>query len=110
MGATSMMSVRMSQLPEQGGPNPVPSLAMDPASEPFPSPWLLPSGLLFVQSNWEPALLNYHTQTETPLDDIPDAVGVYPASAGAIVMSLMPANNWTATILFCGGSNVQSMQ
>jgi hypothetical protein len=43
---------------------------------------------------------------ETPLDNIPDAVRVYPASAGTIMLPLTPANNYTATILFCGGSNV----
>ncbi|KAF5333967.1 hypothetical protein D9611_014940 [Ephemerocybe angulata] len=37
---------------------------------------------------------------------MPDAVRVYPASAGTIMLPLTPANNWTATILFCGGSAV----
>jgi hypothetical protein len=63
-----------------------------------------------MQSNWQTVLLNYHTQVETPLDDIPDAVRTYPASAGTIMMPLTPANNWTATIMFCGGSNVQPKQ
>jgi hypothetical protein len=63
-----------------------------------------------MQSNWQTVLLNYHTQEETPLDDIPDAVRTYPASGGTIMMPLTPANNWTATIMFCGGSNVQPKQ
>jgi hypothetical protein len=63
-----------------------------------------------MQSNWETVLLNYHTHEETPLDNIPDAVRTYPASAGTIMMPLTPANNWTATIMFCGGSNVQPDQ
>jgi hypothetical protein len=72
----------------------------------YPLTWLLPSGKLFMQSNWQTVLLDYHTNKETPLDDMLDAVRVYPASAGTIMMPLTPENNWTATIMFCGGSNV----
>lgn len=74
----------------------------------FPLTWLLPSGQLLIQSNRATVLLNYKTNTETTLDNIPDAVRVYPASAGTVMLPLTPANNYTATILFCGGSNVQS--
>ena len=73
----------------------------------FPLTWLLPSGRLVLQSNWATSLLNYTSHEETPLDDIPDAVRVYPASAGTVMLPLRAANNWTATILLCGGSNVQ---
>ncbi|KIM45417.1 copper radical oxidase [Hebeloma cylindrosporum] len=73
----------------------------------FPLTWLLPSGKLLIQSNWATVLLDYHKNIETPLDNIPDAVRVYPASAGTIMLPLTPANNYTATVLFCGGSNVQ---
>ena len=47
----------------------------------FPLTWLLPSERLVLQSNWATSLLNYTSHEETPLDDIPDAVRVYPASA-----------------------------
>ncbi|KAF9467368.1 copper radical oxidase [Collybia nuda] len=73
----------------------------------YPLTWLLPSGKLLLQSNWETVLLDYHTNKETALDDIPDAVRTYPASAGTIMMPLTPANNWTATVMFCGGANVK---
>lgn len=73
----------------------------------FPLTWLLPSGKLLIQSNWATATLDYKNNLETPLDDIPDAVRVYPASAGNLMLPLTPANDWTATLLFCGGSNVQ---
>ncbi|KXN90857.1 Galactose oxidase [Leucoagaricus sp. SymC.cos] len=73
----------------------------------YPLAWLLPSGMLLLQSNWATALLNYTSHEETPLDNIPDAVRVYPASAGTVMLPLTAANNWTATILFCGGSNIQ---
>jgi len=73
----------------------------------FPLTWLLPSGKLLIQSNWETALLDYHQNKEIPLDNVPDAVRVYPASAGTVMLPLTPANNYTATVLFCGGSNLQ---
>ncbi|GLB37035.1 putative protein with domain of unknown function (DUF1929) [Lyophyllum shimeji] len=72
----------------------------------YPLTWLLPSGKLLIQSNWETVLFDYRKNKETPLDDIPEAVRTYPASAGTVMMPLTPANNWTATIMFCGGSNV----
>jgi len=70
----------------------------------------VPSGNLLIQSNWETVLLNYKTNAETPLDNIPDAVRTYPASAATMMLPLTPANNWTATILFCGGSNIEKDQ
>lgn len=72
----------------------------------YPLTWLLPSGQLFIQSNWATSLIDPNTGDETELDDIPDAVRVYPASAGSIMLPLTPENDYKATILFCGGSNV----
>ncbi|KAF5338488.1 hypothetical protein D9611_013244 [Ephemerocybe angulata] len=74
----------------------------------YPLTWLLPSGNLLIQSNWATVLLNLDTNKETALDNIPDAVRVYPASAGTIMLPLTPANNYTATVLFCGGSNIET--
>ncbi|KAH6906319.1 copper radical oxidase [Coprinopsis sp. MPI-PUGE-AT-0042] len=76
----------------------------------YPLTWLLPSGKLLIQSNWATSLLDYRTNEETALDDIPDAVRVYPASAGSIMLPLTPDNNWVATVMFCGGSNVATDQ
>lgn len=76
----------------------------------YPLTWLLPSGKLLIQSNWATSLLDYRTNEETALDDIPDAVRVYPASAGSIMLPLTPDNNWVATVMFCGGANVASDQ
>ncbi|KZT10785.1 copper radical oxidase [Laetiporus sulphureus 93-53] len=76
----------------------------------YPLTWLLPSGLLFVQANWGTALIDYKARTETELPSMVDAVRTYPASAGTAMLPLTPANNWTATILFCGGSNISSSQ
>ena len=63
-----------------------------------------------IQANWKTTLLDYKTNKETALDDIPGAVRVYPASAASIMLPLTPANNWTATIIFCGGSDVKPDQ
>ncbi|QRW00801.1 glyoxal oxidase [Ceratobasidium sp. AG-Ba] len=76
----------------------------------FPLTWLLPSGNLFIQTNWGTEVFDYSTNTEYELDEIPHAVRTYPASGGSIMLPLTPANNWTATVLFCGGSNLQPDQ
>ncbi|KAB5595241.1 Copper radical oxidase [Ceratobasidium theobromae] len=76
----------------------------------FPLTWLLPSGNLFIQTNWGTEVFDYKTNTEYELDDIPHAVRTYPASGGSIMLPLTPANNWTATVLFCGGSDLQPDQ
>jgi hypothetical protein len=47
---------------------------------------------------------------EYNLDDIPDAVRVYPASAATATFPQTPANNWTMTVLFCGGNDLKSNQ
>lgn len=72
----------------------------------FPITFLLPNGLLFMQLNWATVLLDYNTNAITNLDDVPNAVRTYPASAGTAMLPLTPANNYTATILFCGGANI----
>lgn len=68
--------------------------------------WLVPSGRLLIQSNWATALLNTTSKKEIPLDNVPDAVRTYPAGAGSVMLPMTPLNNWTATIMSCGGLNV----
>jgi len=70
--------------------------------------WLLPSGQLFMQANRKTILYDYHTLTVTNLPDMPHAARVYPASAATAMLPLTPDNNYTATILFCGGSATQT--
>lgn len=69
--------------------------------------WLLPSGNIFIQAYREAVIFDYKADppTEYTLTDIPDCARVYPASAATAVMPMTPANNWTASIMFCGGSN-----
>lgn len=76
----------------------------------YPLTYLLPSGNLMVQANWGTAILDYKAQKEYQLPDMIHAVRTYPASAGTAMLPLTPANNWTATILFCGGNDLQSDQ
>lgn len=76
----------------------------------FPLVWLLPSGNLFVQAEYQAEIFDYKNKIEYPISDIPDCVRVYPASAGTAVFPMTPENNWTATIIFCGGTFLESDQ
>ncbi|KAK4686476.1 hypothetical protein P7C73_g3648, partial [Tremellales sp. Uapishka_1] len=94
----------------------------------FPLTWLLPSGKLFLQAAYKSILYDMDTRIETPLQDMPYAVRVYPgqrlflnivtidltldplASAAAVMLPLTPDNNYTATIVFCGGSSANFNQ
>ncbi|KAG8925018.1 hypothetical protein FRC02_009973 [Tulasnella sp. 418] len=76
----------------------------------FPLTWLLPSGNLFIQSNWGASIFDYKKNTEYPIGEIPHAVRTYPASGATIMLPLTPANQWQATILFCGGTDLQPDQ
>lgn len=96
--------------PSRGQPVNSPILGRTLPANLFPLTWLLPSGNILLQSNWETAVLDYKNNRETQLDNVPDAVRTYPASAGTAMLPLTPANNYTATILLCGGSNVQPNQ
>lgn len=76
----------------------------------FSLTWLLPSGNLFIQTNWATEIFDFNNNTEYALDDIPNAVRTYPASGATAMLPLTPANNWTATILFCGGTDLKADQ
>ncbi|WVN88451.1 uncharacterized protein L203_103662 [Cryptococcus depauperatus CBS 7841] len=71
----------------------------------YPLTWLLPGGKLFMQAAYKTILYDMNAKKETPLPDMPHSVRVYPASAANALLPLTPANNYSATILFCGGSN-----
>lgn len=76
----------------------------------YPLTWLLPSGNLFIQSNLQATIFDWQNAVEHPLPNIPHAVRTYPASAATAMLPLTPANNWTATVLFCGGTDLQPDQ
>lgn len=55
-----------------------------------------------------PVLWDYNQNQETQLPPMPNnVVRVYPASGATAMMPLTPANNYTPSILFCGGSDIQ---
>ncbi|KZS91354.1 glyoxal oxidase [Sistotremastrum niveocremeum HHB9708] len=69
--------------------------------------YLMPSGKMFVQANLSTILWDYNNNLETPLPDMPKGVvRVYPASGAVAMLPLTPANNYTPSILFCGGSDM----
>lgn len=71
----------------------------------YPLIWLLPSGNVFIQVGLEAEIFDYKKGIEMPIDNIHGGVRVYPASAGTVTFPQTPANNWTLTILFCGGTD-----
>ena len=70
----------------------------------FALTWLMPDGRLFMQASLSTILYDWTTRTTTNLPAMPYATRVYPASGATAMLPLTPANNYTATILFCGGS------
>ncbi|KAF9464517.1 copper radical oxidase [Collybia nuda] len=69
--------------------------------------YLLGSGKMLVQANISTIIWDYNQNIETPLPDMPkNVVRVYPASGAVAMLPLTPANNYTPTVLFCGGSDM----
>jgi hypothetical protein len=63
-----------------------------------------------MQAEFQTAIFDYKNNIEYTLSNIPDAVRVYPASAGTATFPQTPYNNWTTTILFCGGTTLNAEQ
>ncbi|KAG2363190.1 glyoxal oxidase N-terminus-domain-containing protein [Suillus spraguei] len=69
--------------------------------------YLMPSGNMLIQANISTILWNPNTNVETPLPNMPGGVArVYPASGAVAMLPLTPANNYTPTVIFCGGSDM----
>ncbi|EIN04797.1 hypothetical protein PUNSTDRAFT_108074 [Punctularia strigosozonata HHB-11173 SS5] len=69
--------------------------------------YLMPSGKMLVQANYSTILWDYNENIETPLPDMPgQVIRVYPASGAVAMLPLTPANNYTPSVLFCGGSDM----
>ena len=67
--------------------------------------YLMPSGKIFMQANVSTVLWDHYANQETPLPNMPgNVVRVYPASGATAMLPLTPQNQYTPTILFCGGS------
>ncbi|KDQ20479.1 hypothetical protein BOTBODRAFT_26498 [Botryobasidium botryosum FD-172 SS1] len=76
----------------------------------YPITYLLPSGNIIIQTNFGTEIYDYKNNVEHTLANIPHAVRTYPASGATAMLPLTPANNWTATVIFCGGSNIKPDQ
>ncbi|KAL4247653.1 Galactose oxidase-like Early set domain-containing protein [Abortiporus biennis] len=69
--------------------------------------YLLPSGNMLVQANYSTIIWEPLTNVEHDLPDMPgNIVRVYPASGANAMLPLTPANNYTPTVIFCGGSDM----
>ncbi|EFP84046.1 uncharacterized protein PGTG_09759 [Puccinia graminis f. sp. tritici CRL 75-36-700-3] len=96
--------------PSKGQPNKLNFLLTTLPANLYTLTWLLPSGNLFLQSNLGTEIYDYKNNVEYPLPNMPHAVRTYPASGATAMLPLTPKNNYTATILFCGGTNLQPDQ
>ncbi|KAK4052086.1 hypothetical protein OIV83_002380 [Microbotryomycetes sp. JL201] len=96
--------------PSVGGPVGLNILTETLPANLFPLTWLLPSGNIFINANLGTEIFDYKNNIEYPLANVPHAVRTYPGSAATAMMPLTPANNWTATLMFCGGTDLQPDQ
>ncbi|KAJ7173130.1 glyoxal oxidase N-terminus-domain-containing protein [Mycena crocata] len=73
----------------------------------FPHVYALPDERLFVAANNQAMLLDWRTNTETPLPNFPNGQRVvYPLNAAGVLLPLTPENNYTPEVLVCGGSHI----
>ncbi|SCV67301.1 BQ2448_5947 [Microbotryum intermedium] len=89
--------------PSRGDPVNSTFLANTQPTNLYPLSWLLPNGLVFMQAEWQTQLLNYTSGEETSLPNITIAQKTYPSSGATAMLPLTLANNFTVTLLFCGG-------
>ncbi|KAH8814716.1 glyoxal oxidase N-terminus-domain-containing protein [Flagelloscypha sp. PMI_526] len=73
----------------------------------FPIMLGLPDGTIFVAANTKAMILNWKTNTERRLPDIPNGVRITsPFSTPGALLPLSAANSYTPEVLICGGSTV----
>ncbi|KAF8178051.1 glyoxal oxidase, partial [Pholiota molesta] len=71
--------------------------------------YMMASGHMLVQANLSTMLWDFNANVETYLPDMPNGVArVYPASGAVAMLPMTPANNYTQTLIFCGGSDMPS--
>ncbi|KZT02778.1 copper radical oxidase [Laetiporus sulphureus 93-53] len=69
--------------------------------------YMMASGRMFLQANISTILWEPDTNTEYDLPNMPDNLArVYPASGATAMMPLTVANNYTPSVLFCGGTDM----
>lgn len=94
--------------PSRGGQPPVMQFLVDAGGlNSYAHTFLLASGLMVLQANVSTILWDPATGNETPLPPMPEnIVRVYPASGATAMLPMTPANNYSQTVLFCGGSDM----
>ncbi|KAJ7353107.1 glyoxal oxidase N-terminus-domain-containing protein [Mycena albidolilacea] len=86
---------------------PSPFLASTLNANLFPFIMQLPDGNLFVAANERAMILNWKTNTETPLPGIPNGVRFSnPLSGSAVLLPLTPENNYAPEVMICGGTTL----
>ncbi|GJE92328.1 glyoxal oxidase N terminal domain-containing protein [Phanerochaete sordida] len=94
--------------PKEGWTPPVMQFLVDAGGlNSYPLTYLLASGKMVMQANVSTMLWDPSSGNETPLPPMPDnLVRVYPASGANAMLPLTPANNYSQTVLFCGGNDM----
>ncbi|KDQ61511.1 glyoxal oxidase [Jaapia argillacea MUCL 33604] len=93
--------------PSRGTPQTMQFMIATSGLNAYAHTYLMPSGKLFVQANISTVLFDADNNIETPLPGMPhNVVRVYPATGAVAMLPLTPANNYTPTIIFCGGSDM----
>ncbi|KAJ7193750.1 glyoxal oxidase N-terminus-domain-containing protein [Mycena pura] len=84
---------------------PSPFLATTLNANLFPFVMQLPNGNLFVAANLRAMILDWKTNTETQLPDIPNGVRFSnPFAGSAVMLPLTPENHYTPEVMICGGT------
>jgi hypothetical protein len=97
--------------PKDGDPQLVQFLVKTSGLNAYAHTFLMPSGKMLVQANVSTMLWDYNGNVETPLPDMPKHIArVYPASGAVAMLPLTPDNNYTPTVLFCGGTDIPDDQ
>lgn len=73
----------------------------------FPLAFVLPDGKIFMAANNDAIIYDWESNTETRLPSLPNGVRVtYPMAGTALLLPLLPENDYTPEVLICGGSSV----
>lgn len=67
---------------------------------------LLPSGRLQIVANRGAIILDPASGDVTPLPEVPIAARTYPASAATVLLPLKATEDFKATSLYCGGTDL----
>ncbi|KZS99587.1 copper radical oxidase, partial [Laetiporus sulphureus 93-53] len=69
--------------------------------------YMMASGRMFLRANISTILWEPDTNTQYDLPDMPDNLArVHPASGATAMMPLTIANDYTPSVLFCGGTDM----